>query len=163
METFAKILKNFDLVPFDVLMIGVGAALFVVLWRVLARVFFIPYLTLVEAREQATSGADLAAGDMRKRAEQIRRNYENRITAARVEAVKEKLDAVQAAKREAARILDKAEGQAQETLRSARWDMGRKIGELRTEILREADRIAGQIVDKLMRPAQPAAPRESVH
>ena len=69
MENVATILKNFDLVPLDVVMIAVWAALFVLLWQLLARFFFAPFLALTEAREAATTGAESGATAVRRSAE----------------------------------------------------------------------------------------------
>jgi F0F1-type ATP synthase membrane subunit b/b' len=159
METFVSILKNFDLVPFDVLMIAIWAVLFVLLWQVLGRFFFAPFLALTEAREAATTGAESGALEVRSRAEETRQEYDRKIVDARVHALKQKMELVQAAKDLAAKILDKAEAESQEILRAERWEIAQKVDSLRLEAFREADQMASLLVEKLKRPATPITTR----
>ncbi len=163
MRVFESILNNFDLVPFDVLMIAIWALLFVSMWKILGRVFFAPYLALVEARESATTGAEDSAATVRASAEQVRQTYADRLGQARVQAVTQRLAVVSEAKLKAAKILEIAEGDAQETLRAARWETAQKIDALRTEAFRDADRMAEQITQKLLKPVRPATAGQSLN
>ena len=147
-----SLLKNFDLVPFDVVMIVVSAVLFVVLWKTLGQVLFAPYLQLVEAREAATVGAEDTAKANHERAEALTAQYEEQLMAARVAAMEKKLSALAKAKAEAAAVVEKSEGAGQELLRSVRWEMAKKLDELRGQAFGETDKLADMIVERVKNP-----------
>ncbi len=148
----AEILKNFDLNLLDAQMIAVCAVLFVVLWKTLGKVLFGPYLTLVEARERATVGAsDTAQAELAK-AKAISEDYEQKLMTARVAAMEKKLAAVSKAKSEADSIVEKAEDNAQELVRSVRWEMAKKVDELRTKAFGEVDALSDMIVNRVKNP-----------
>jgi F0F1-type ATP synthase membrane subunit b/b' len=154
MESF---LKNFDLVPFDVVMIAVCAILFVVLWKTLGKVLFAPYLELVEAREAATVGAEDGAKSDQARAQAITEEYEGKLMAARVAAMEKKLAAITKAKSEADSLVGKAEDGAQEMMRTIRWEMAKKMDEMRSKAFSDIDGLADMIVERVKNPA----PRQS--
>ena len=148
-----SLLKNFDLVPFDVAMIMVSAVLFVVLWKTLGQFLFAPYLELVEAREAATVGAEDTAKADRERAQVITEQYEEQLMATRVAAMEKKLAALTKAKAEAAGIVEKSEDASQELLRSVRWEMAKKLDELRGQAFGDIDKLADMIVERVKNPA----------
>lgn len=146
MESF---LKNFDLVPFDVVMICACALLFVVFWQVLSRVLWQPYLALVEARERATVGAQTGASDARARASELRQQFDEKIGNARIAAMEKKLSVLESAKKEAHLIVEKAEGDAQEHVRSVRWEIGSKMEDFQRRAASEVDGLAKIIVERV--------------
>ncbi|MBN8548543.1 MAG: hypothetical protein J0M12_04430 [Deltaproteobacteria bacterium] len=148
-----SILKNFDLVPFDVVMIVVSAVLFVILWKTLGQALFAPYMSLLEAREAATVGAEDTAKSDLERAEALTAQYEEQLMAARVAAMEKKLAAINKAKAEASGIVEKSEGAAQELLRSVRWEMAKKLDELRGQAFGDTDKLADMIVERVKNPA----------
>lgn len=107
-----EILKLFTLKIVDAQMIIVSALLFVIFWRLFARVFFNPYLRLVEEREGRTSGAMHKADDDLKNAIELEAVYSERIDAARVQGMKLKLQLLEEAKKESARIIEIAQQEA---------------------------------------------------
>lgn len=130
-------------------MIPFGALLFVILWQSLARVVFNPYLKLLEARENATSGAVESSREKLAKAGELRTAYADQIAQARVEAMRVKLAAVAAAKKENGALVEKAEAAAQEALKQGRADIAREAGSLREQTLRDADGLADMIIDKI--------------
>jgi F0F1-type ATP synthase membrane subunit b/b' len=149
-----EILKKFSLEPLDIPMILISALLFVALWKILDKKLFSPYLALLDARDSLTTGAADSARELLQKAETLTNEYNGRIVQTRVEAMKLKLEAVNAAKAEAQSITEQAEGEAQELIRNARWETAQKITALREEAFREADRMADAIVQKLAAPAK---------
>ncbi len=107
-----EILKIFTLKPLDAQMIIVSAILFVAFWRLFARAFFNPYLRLVEEREGRTSGAMHKAEDDMKNASELETLYSERINSARIEGMKAKLQLLEEAKKESAKILETAQHEA---------------------------------------------------
>lgn len=134
-------------------MIAVSAVLFVVLWKTLGKVLFAPYLELVEAREAATVGAEDAAKSDHQRALDVTAQYEEQLMAARVAAMEKKLAALTIARSEASAIVEKAEGDSQELLRSVRWEMAKKLDELRSKAFGDIDALADMIVQRVKNPS----------
>lgn len=148
-----SLLKNFDLVPMDALMIAVCAVLFVVFYKTLGKVLFAPYLELIEAREAATVGAEDAAKADQQRAVEVTAQYEEQLMAARVAAMEKKIAALTTARKEASTIVEKAEGAAQELVRSVRWEMAKKLDELRGKAISDVDALADMIVQRVKNPS----------
>ncbi len=157
-----QILKLFDLAPRDVPMIALCTILFVALLKLLDKHLFSPYLALVEAREEKTAGAEVRASEIHALAQAKSAEYNTRILNARIEAMKRKLDILSNAKIEAAKILERAEGEGQEILRNARWEIKEKISSLKANAFKDADSMVDTIVRKLSEPASPAS-RNSVN
>ena len=161
MEEF---LKTLDLVPFDLVMIAACVPLVILLWKSMERYLFAPYLAVVEAREQLTSGAIESAAQSVARAHELEVQYQNVISAARVSAVKEKSERLLRAKAEAAHVVSKAEDEAQEHLRSVRWELAQKIESLKSSAFKESDVIAGALFQKITAPQQqPAVKGKAAH
>lgn len=146
-------LKLLDLVPFDVVMIVVCALLFLCFWRVMEKHFFTPYLNLLEARETATLGAEESAISGMKQAEILKSEYENKIMQVRVAAIEKKLSTLDLAKKQAATILEDAEGEAQEQVRNVRWDLANKMTQLRQQAQSQVGSMADLICSKAKKPA----------
>ncbi|RIL10754.1 MAG: hypothetical protein DCC75_03695 [Proteobacteria bacterium] len=143
------LLKSFDLVPNDLAMIIFGAILFYALIRLLEKALFTPYVDLIEAREQATSGAEKTAKSNAQEAERTMTGYQARITDERVEAMRKKLSMLAAAKAEAAKIVEQAEAEAAEEIKKVRKDAADKLEALREASRREAENLAGAVLDRL--------------
>ncbi|MBX7142947.1 MAG: hypothetical protein K1X79_00700 [Oligoflexia bacterium] len=147
-----SLLKNFDLVPLDALMILVSAVLFVILWRTLAQVLFNPYIRLIEARERATVGATEGAQSDRQKAEAVTQQYEQQLLNARIAAMQGKLAVVDNAKAQAAQVIEKAEGQAQEDVRSVRWQIANQRESIKTKSLSQVQTLADLIIARVKNP-----------
>lgn len=146
-------LKLLDLVPFDVVMIVSCALLFLVFWLVMEKCFFIPYLSLLEAREKATLGAEESAESGMKKVENLKADYESKLMQVRVLAIERKIATLENAKREAAQMLEKAEGDAQEQVRTVRWDLANKMTQLRQQAQLQVASVAELICSKAKKPA----------
>jgi len=144
-----EILKMFDLTPFDVVMIGVGVAFFFVLWAVLERVLFAPYLQLLETRESMTSGSEALAHEKRGEVEKVTREYDARIQQARIEAMTSQAAIIQKAQQRAQQIVEKAEGEAQEHVRTTRWDTKKSYEEAQKQTRDQVEALASQLVGSI--------------
>jgi len=148
------LLKFLSLDPRDALMIPVGTVLFFLLWKTLERKLFRPFLALIEAREAATSGAVETAQAKRVEAQEKSASYDRQLTEARISAMRGKLSALSAAKTEAAKIVEQAEGQAQQVLSEGRAAVTRDVQSLRAETLGSVDSLSQMIVERITQAGQ---------
>ena len=158
-ELFAPyqgLLKTFDLEPYDLPMILVGAALFYIFWKVMDRAVFSPFLALHEAREAATEGSVGTANNLNKEADEIAAQYDEQFTEARVSAMQVKLSAVSKAKDEANKITKQASETADAALDRSRAELTTRIESLKAQTMREAAGLSGDIVEKLKKDPSPA-------
>lgn len=146
---FEQLLKTFDLTNTDALMIPFGAIFFFLLYKFLAAKLFLPFMKLVEAREGATTGAEESATQSSKKAAEILSEYELALRDSRARVMEERDRVVGIAKKEASQFLDKARDEAEEILRSARWEMASSLDALKKSALAEGDRLVEAVVEKV--------------
>ena len=149
--SFEALLKFFDLTREDAQMIVFGAIFFIILWKLLDRAVFTPFLALYTAREAATDGAGDIAASINEEADQAMAQYEERIGAARGQAVKQKALEVNQAKEEANRILADATRQANAEMQRVRAELVVKMKSVREVALNQSENLVSSIVDKLKR------------
>lgn len=154
MESF---LKTFDLTLIDGQMILVGAAVFLLFWKLFDTVVFRHFVALTEAREALTSGALTTAHDTIAQAKSLTDTYNQKIFEARAESMKEKLAEVARAKTEGASLISQAEDHAQEEIRKQRWEAQQDMESLRANVMKDADEIARVVVEKVKKPGQTAS------
>lgn len=141
-----EILKIFTLKPLDAQMIIVSAILFVVFWRLFAWAFFNPYFSLLEEREGRTSGAMHKADDDLKQAHELEALYSERIDSARIEGMKAKLQLLEEAKKESAKILEAAQHEAEVIKGRGKEALKDTTEKLLESFPREVDQLATDIV-----------------
>ena len=146
------ILKTFDLVPADAVMILVGAVFFVILWKALEQSLFQPYLQLIERREAATSGAGQTAQEKLAKADDLNRQFDSKLLEQRVIFMQGKLAALDLAKGEADQITDNATKTAQSIIAAGRKQIAAKILEIKVASEREASALTEMIISKLTSP-----------
>lgn len=144
-----ELLKTFDLVPFDLLMIGIGATLFVIYWKALSKVLFDPFMKLLESREASTEGAVDEAAEIKNRAAALSNTYNEKISAVRITSMEERLKKTGEARKKAQEIIDKAEGHAQEQVRKVRWEIQQNISTLREDALKNSESLASLVVSRI--------------
>ena len=143
------LLKTFDLTLVDGYMIPVVSVLFVFLWRSLSKELFFPYLALIEAREQATLGAEKEAQEAQDRARNSREEYERKLGEARRAAIEQKLSLVHQARLEADRIRKKAEEEAQSYLLAVRKEIAREVEEAKKNAPRLAQELVADLLERV--------------
>ncbi len=156
-STYEKILQFVDLKPIDVPMIAICAVLFVLLWRYLARVLFVPYLEVVESREAKTTGAVDTVRDIRTRCATLNQEIDSRLNEARVTAMQKKISALNKAKQESAKIVERAQAAADELLHKARLEQEQNIKQVRSELLQKVEALTTEVVQRAAQPLRPAA------
>ena len=133
----------------DLVMIVVGAILFVALVIALNAVLFKPFLQLLEAREAATSGAVAGALSIVDQTKRLRAQYDEHVQQARVRAMQQKNETLLLAKAEAAKIVEKADLESQELVRNARWANAQKAEKVRAEIKTHVDTLAQTLITRI--------------
>ena len=142
----------------DLMMIPVGVITFVLLWQALGRLVFIPYLRLLEEREQAGLGTAQLAAQLTHKASLISQDYEEKLSLARVAAAKARMRVLVKAKEQAAQLLREAQDSAMRHLEDARSVIGAEIKTQRETIMPEVEVLAGELTRKaILPPAPPGA------
>ncbi len=124
--------------------------LFLILWLVLSRVLFRPYLGLLEERDKSTFGARRASTDLEEQGARLRAQYEQKIQEAqsRGRAMKEAI--LQEARLQSEQLIGKAREEAAGSLAQVRADVQRQIDSERQLAEAEADRLARDMVSKIL-------------
>lgn len=134
----------------------VSAALFILLWVILGKLLFKPYLEVLLEREARTTGAEKRAQERRDERLQLEAQIEQELTKARIEGLTIRDSLIAEARGQAQKILDEAGNKAQ-----AKIDAGRKeISDLRLraerEIGQEADKLSALVLERIVgREARP--------
>src|SRR5215470_16274085 len=97
--------------------------LFLILWAILSKVLFHPYLSLLDERERKTAGTLREAGDLEREGARLRAEYEEKIAQAQARGY---------AAREA--ILKDASSQREKLLAQAREEAGSALEKIRAEV-----------------------------
>lgn len=149
-----EILKNFDLVPFDVVMIFVGAMSFVLLWKTLEKELFNPFLKLLELREGLTTGADSNAKDIQDEAARLEEDYAQKMLSIRIAAMDKKLAALDRAKAEANSSIDKAAAEAKSFIEKEKASIASSRDKARAEAIGQTKGMVDELVTRLKEPRQ---------
>jgi F-type H+-transporting ATPase subunit b len=124
--------------------------LFVLLWLVLNKILFQPYLQLLSEREQKTTGAQHDSSDLEHEAAALRAQYEEKIARARSTAAAERERILQIAREERESILGQARQDAEQHLARVRQEIATALETERRLASVEAVAIAGEIAGKLL-------------
>ena len=124
--------------------------LFLGLWLIVSRVLFRPYMTLLEEREQKTTGADDSAYHLEHEAERLRAQYEDAITEATAAGNATKEAIVQQARQQREALLSSAREQAAGILERVRQEVQRQLAQERELAIREAHAVAHDMASKIL-------------
>ena len=124
--------------------------LFLVLWLIVSKVLFRPYMALLEEREQKTTGADDNSYSLEHEAERLRAQYEQGIANAAAAGQVSKEAIVQEARQQREALLSEARAGADLILDRVRLDIQSQLARERELALREADTVAGDMVQKIL-------------
>src|SRR5690349_15914054 len=97
--------------------------LFLVLWLILNKIFFQPYLHLLDERERKTSGTEHDSAELEHEGARLRAQYEERIAQAQAAGYAAKDAIVQDGRQQRERILGQARQQATKELEQMRHDV----------------------------------------
>ncbi len=146
-----EFLRNFDLTTLDGTMILVWAAMFFVIWQLLASYLFRPYLRLIEKRESLTSGATAVVAERQKLADDLTNEYEQKLLDHKVSLMKRRAELLAVAKTEAQQILSASEGEAQSMVAQARDRIQSEIIAISKTIPHEAGILSDLLVQNFER------------
>lgn len=124
--------------------------LFVILWVVLTKVLFQPYVSLLEERERKTEGAQEESFALEEEGERLRVLYEEGIAKARAAGVAAKEAILQEVRQQREHLLNRARAEALEGLERARLDIRNQLSREREIAIREADIIAQDMAEKVL-------------
>jgi F-type H+-transporting ATPase subunit b len=124
--------------------------LFLVLWLIVSKVLFQPYMALLEEREQKTIGADDSAYHLEHEAERLRGQYEEAIANATAAGNATKEAIVQQARQQREALLSSAREEAAGILDRVRQEVQIQLAQERELAIREADAVAHDMVSKIL-------------
>jgi F-type H+-transporting ATPase subunit b len=124
--------------------------LFVILWLILNKVLFQPYLKLLDERESKTTGAQHDSAELEHEGARLRAQYEEKIGQAQSVAAVERERILQGAREEREKILAKARQEAGQTLSLRRQEIATALEAERRLAAAEAATIAAEIASKVL-------------
>jgi len=124
--------------------------LFLVLWFVLDKVLFRPYLKLLEEREGKTAGARQDTAELEREGARLKAQYEERIAQAQAAGGAAKESILQEARRRREQVLSQARQEAATTLELERREVARQVAGERQLAAAEATTVARQMASKIL-------------
>jgi len=124
--------------------------LFVVLWLILNKIFFQPYLHLLEERERRTTGAEHDSADLEHEGARLRAQYEEKITHAQSAAYTAKDGIVNEGRQQREKILSEAREQAAGKLDQVRREVAEALQHEKAQASAEAAAVAADMVSKAL-------------
>src|ERR1044071_7154097 len=97
--------------------------LFIVLWLILSKILFQPYLHLLEQREHRTTGAEHDSPDLETEGSRLRAKYEEQISQAQIAGRAAKEAIVQEGRQQREKILAQARQEATSQLERVRREV----------------------------------------
>jgi F-type H+-transporting ATPase subunit b len=126
------------------------AILFVILWLVLNKILFQPYLKLLEEREHKTTGAEQDSDDLERQGAQLRAQYQEKIAEAQSAGYAAKDAIVRAAREERERVLGRARQEAANYLERVRQEIAAAVEREKRLASAEAAAVAADMVSKVL-------------
>jgi len=120
------------------------------LWAILNKILFKPFLALVEQREKRTEGLKAAAAALTAEAERLRADYESAIRQAGEEGAAAKEAILDEARKTREQLLGQARAEAAERLAAVRREIQTEMQQGRAEALRDAEEIARRMAEKVL-------------
>jgi F-type H+-transporting ATPase subunit b len=124
--------------------------LFVVLWLLLDRIIFRPYLKLLGEREQKTAGAQQDSAELEHEGARLRAEYEEKIAQARSAGYAAREEILQSARLEREKILGQARDEAARILENVRREIATVVARERQVAAAEAAVLAAEMAGKAL-------------
>ncbi|MGH7793882.1 MAG: ATP synthase F0 subunit B [Candidatus Binatia bacterium] len=124
--------------------------LFVILWLILNKILFKPYLKLLEERERRTTGAQQDSSDLEHEGARLRAQYEEKIAQARSAGYAAKEEILQNARLDRENILAEAREEAAQILEGVRRELAIALEEERRLAAAEAAALAAEMASKAL-------------
>jgi len=123
---------------------------FLLLWFLLAKLLFNPFVALLEERERRTEGAREEARTLRSEVDRLREEYEKGIARARDEGGRVKEAIIQQAREEREQLLSRARGEAARLMAEVRGEVEAEMARQGALVEREARTIAREMAEKVL-------------
>jgi F-type H+-transporting ATPase subunit b len=124
--------------------------LFVVLWLILNKILFQPYLRVLEEREHKTTGAEHDSADLEYEGARLRAQYEEKIAQAQAAGHAAKDAILQDARQQREAIINHAREEAASTLEGIRREIAVAMQREKQLASAEAVAVAGEMVGKVL-------------
>ena len=124
--------------------------LFVVLWLILNKALFQPFLAGLDERERRTSGAQHDSSELEHEGAKLRAKYEEKLARAQSAGASERERILQAARDQREKILAAARLAAEETLAQARSEVAAALTAERRIVAIEAANVGADIASKIL-------------
>jgi F-type H+-transporting ATPase subunit b len=124
--------------------------LFLVLWVILNKLMFQPYLHLLEERERQTTGAQHDSSDLEHEGARLRAQYQEKITAAQTAGYAAKELIVQEGRQQREKILGKGREDATNMLQRVRNEVATAMEQEKRLATAEIATVASDMVNKVL-------------
>jgi F-type H+-transporting ATPase subunit b len=124
--------------------------IFLVLWVVLSRVLFRPYIAALEERERNTSGAQYDTEALEREGARLKAQYEEQLARVEAAAAAVKETILQEARHQREQIIGRAREEASAALDKARQEIQAQIERERQRALAEIGELAREMVSKIL-------------
>jgi F-type H+-transporting ATPase subunit b len=124
--------------------------LFLVVFFVLNKVLFRPYLILLDERERKTTGAQQDLGELEREATRLRAQYEDKIAQAQAAGYAAKEAILQEARQQREAILNQAHQEAMSLLEGVRRELASQMQKERQLAATEVRAIAQEMASKIL-------------
>jgi F-type H+-transporting ATPase subunit b len=124
--------------------------IFFVLWAILSKVLFRPYIGLLEKRERATSGASHDSEALEREGARLKAQYEERLAQAQAAAAAVKEGILQEARQQRERIIGEAREQAAAFLEKTRQEIQAQVDQERRRAIAEIGELARDMAAKIL-------------
>jgi F-type H+-transporting ATPase subunit b len=126
------------------------AILFVVLWLILNKLLFQPYLHLLGERERKTTGAEHDSSDLEHEGARLKTQYEEKIAQAEAVGYAAKDMIVQDGRQQREKILSQARDEAAGTLERVRSEVASALEQERRLAVLEVSNVASAMAAKVL-------------
>lgn len=123
---------------------------FLILWAILSKVLFRPYLALLDERERKTAGALREAADLEREGERLRAEYEEKIAQAQAAGYAARETIVKEAREQREKLLAQAREEAASVLERVREEVQTQMEKERQLARAEVANIARDMVNKIL-------------
>jgi F-type H+-transporting ATPase subunit b len=124
--------------------------LFVILWLILSKLLFRPYLDLLEERERQTLGAEHDSTDLEHEGARLRIQYEEQIARAQAAGYIDREAILQEARQQRERVLNQAREEAMGMLEKVRREVAMQLQQERQFAAAEVGVIAQEMANKVL-------------
>lgn len=124
--------------------------LFLILWVILNKILFQPYLRLLDEREKKTAGAQHDSADLEQEGARLKAHYEEKIAQAQAAGYAAKDAILQDARQQREKALTQAREEAAGTLAQVRREIALAMEQEKRLAVAEVAAVAGDMVNKVL-------------